>query len=769
MNKTKNRDRFFIYIVIALIFSGFSNTRCARQGSLVGGPKDTTPPIVVNIKPTNFKRNFYPEEIMLEFNEFMQLKDTHKEIVFSPPLEIRPIVELVGKKVYTKFDKNVEFDKNTTYLIDYGGSLQDINEGNAARQLTYVFSTGNSIDSLSMSGQAIDAKTGDTIVNAIVMMYDKISDTITIDSTLYNGKVRAQFKTDSTGVYLASYLKNKEYQVYIFEDTDNNGVYTAGKDKVGFIDSTLNPAKLDPFSIWFDPISREIFATPQVTFSMFLEMPNAVQQFNNIEAAGDYKFGVYFDAPYPIIDTLVIDSIPFEALVKQESLYKDTTLYWIKTNGFDIPDTIRGHIRYMGRDTLGNDVFVDSKFEFPAKIFSAEEIKSAKKAARKSKGSIWTRILNWFRFKYNREQKMIRLAEESRVEVELLKLGYDINAVDSAGVVIPIPDSIMLLVAKQDTATLKIDSLGMDSLRVDSLALDTIPTNDSLNLALSISPLTELNPRKELIISTPIPIDSINLDLIKLYKFAIKTGNEDSFNESEAAKGVVQRDSTLEEFSFVKDTTSVLKYIVDAKWVPNAEYEFRIDPKAFVDIAGNKNDSITHVLKTVQSRDMAIIVVDAKHVNQSYIMEVVSLSNVVESSMVINKDSVYTFDLLPAESYRIKFTKDNNGNGVFDNGNLLKRTMPENIAFYVNENGESEIKTRKNFDYNIVIDVPSVFSGIKQNKQIQLDSLRSLVNEIQSNEEIEVGSGVSVIDSTKTVESYVNNNEVKNTSASVKK
>ena len=424
-------------------------------------------------------------------------------------------------------------------------------------------------------------------------------------------------------------------------------------------------------------------------------------------------------APNPIIDTLVIDSVPYEALVKMESINKDTTYYWMKTNGFEIPRMLKGYIQYMGRDTLGLPMLTKSEFEFPSKIFSSRELKDIKKAARKNKVSLWIRIKNWFRFRYNRQQKLEKKAEQARIEGELLVLGYDFNAIDSLGVKIPIPDSIMQLVTKLDTTNLSLDSLSIDSLSIDSLAIDSIAAKDStLNLNLKIDPSSELNPRKDLFIITETPLDSINMDLIKLYRFSAKTGDEDSFNEEEAAMGVAQRDSTEEKIVFVRDTLDILRHKVDIDWVPNAEYEFRILPRAFIDIHGNKNDSIKHKLKTVQTRDMAIINIKATNVKQSYIMDVVTMNNITENSMVINKDSTYVFDLIPAESYRIRFTKDDNGNGVFDNGNLLKRMMPEEIEFFVNEKGESEIKTRKNFDYEVGIDVGNVFDKIKKVKEL---------------------------------------------------
>jgi hypothetical protein len=42
--------------------------------------------------------------------------------------------------------------KNTTYVINFGKAIADVNESNVLKNFTYVFSTGSHIDSLSLSG-----------------------------------------------------------------------------------------------------------------------------------------------------------------------------------------------------------------------------------------------------------------------------------------------------------------------------------------------------------------------------------------------------------------------------------------------------------------------------------------------------------------------------------------------------------------------------------------------------------------------------------------
>ncbi len=704
MNNQKKIDKTILTLLIILIFSGSFGIRCARPSTPIGGPKDTTPPIVKKILPNNYARNLKPKEVVFEFNEFMQVKDAHKNVVFSPPLNIRPVVEVKGRKIVTTFDREVKFEDNTTYFIDYGSAIQDINEGNAARQLKYVFSTGNSIDSLAMSGLAVNAKTGDTIINALVFLYDKISDTVKLDSTLYNGKILGQFKTDSLGVYFASHLKSKDYRVYVVEDTDNNGVYTPGKDKVGFIDSSLNPSKLEPFKIWFDPISREVFASSQVTFRLFSEKAYTPQSIKETKLVEECKILFLFSSTDAKIGKVEIEDIPQENIILMPSLHKDSLTVWIRSNGIIMPDTLRGTIEHNGIDTLGKISMIKTDFELAPRFVDKKALKKQeKKLAKKNKLPFWQRFLNWFKFRQRRQQKLALKQQKIRQQQILDSLKNN-------------PEAL---------AQLRMDSLRLDSLRVDSIRLDSLRQDslqrfklDSLSqLKLFIDPMNDYNPKNDLIISTKYPLDSIRLDSMQLFRYSAVKKGEDYFDSKQAATGKAEQEKFVEKFTLEQDTLDFRRYKVISNWLADSEYEFNIVPKAFVDILGKSNDTIIHKFKTVSARKTTTIEITAQNVAECYILEIVSESGKTEFSHIVKQDSVYMSKLLPVGKYRIKITKDDNCNGVFDDGNLVHRVMPEPIDFYKNEKGMTIIETKENFEFNISIDFSALF-GRKSLKPI---------------------------------------------------
>ena len=65
---------------------------------------------------------------------------------------------------------------NTTYAIDFGNALKDVNEGNPYKNFTYVFSTGNSISNGVLNGQVQLAQTGTADSTLIVILHKNLND-----------------------------------------------------------------------------------------------------------------------------------------------------------------------------------------------------------------------------------------------------------------------------------------------------------------------------------------------------------------------------------------------------------------------------------------------------------------------------------------------------------------------------------------------------------------------------------------------------------------
>ena len=207
---------------------------CARVGSPTGGEQDKTPPKVVKTIPQNESVNFTGNRIRIYFDEFVTLRDIRKQLIISPPLAYFPEITPSGNaSKYINIKILDTLRPNTTYTFNFGKSIQDNNEGNPLSFYTYTFSTGNTIDSLTLKGSIKDAlrPKAENFVN--VMLYEmgeKYS-----DSVVYKQRPIYVVNTlDSLTTFELSHLKAGKYMLVGMKDKDNNYLFDPKTDKIGF-------------------------------------------------------------------------------------------------------------------------------------------------------------------------------------------------------------------------------------------------------------------------------------------------------------------------------------------------------------------------------------------------------------------------------------------------------------------------------------------------------------------------------------------------------
>lgn len=232
-------SKFRLYLftcVLVLCITCFSN--CAKRGFISGGPMDTLPPVVLKSYPENYSINFDKNEIKIEFDEFIKLKNANQNLIVSPPLKNNPDISPMGspKKVMT-IKLNDTLHPNTTYSFNFGDAITDNNEGNVLPQFKYIFSTGSYIDSLKFEGtiQSAHQLKTDNFVN--VMLYDAASFK---DSTVYKQKPLYITNTlDSLTTFSIENIKAGTYYVVALKQKSNNYMFNPDADKIAFIQDTI--------------------------------------------------------------------------------------------------------------------------------------------------------------------------------------------------------------------------------------------------------------------------------------------------------------------------------------------------------------------------------------------------------------------------------------------------------------------------------------------------------------------------------------------------
>ena len=221
----------FIIISIVAVFS-ITGGGCAQIGAPTGGPKDTIPPVLVSASPSLHSINVKGNKITLTFNEYIELKDVTNNVLVSPVPNKTPSVDYKLKTVTVKLKDTLL--PNTTYSIDFGNAIADINEGNPYRHFTYVFSTGKFIDSLTLSGKVILAETGKTDSTIIAMLYRNAN-----DSSVRKRKPDYIARLDSGGNYTFKNLPSGNFNLYALRDGDFGKTYNSKSEMFAFADKPV--------------------------------------------------------------------------------------------------------------------------------------------------------------------------------------------------------------------------------------------------------------------------------------------------------------------------------------------------------------------------------------------------------------------------------------------------------------------------------------------------------------------------------------------------
>jgi len=295
-----------------LFFAVFSLFQCGRKGTPSGGIKDIIPPKLKYAEPPNLSVDFKAKKIRLYFDEYIKLNKIQEQLIVSPPLKYTPVITPAGtaSKVIEILIKDT-LQENTTYTINFGQSIVDNNEGNPNSFLTYVFSTGSYIDSLTLKGVVEDAfnKKAETFIS--VMLYE--IDSTYNDSTVYKRPPNYITNTlDSTILFDLNYLKKGKYALFGLKDEGKNNMFDQKVDKIAFVKDTI------------------VLPTDEIyLLTLFKEVPDYSLSVPKFEAKNKISFGYQGDYSKDIvINTLskLPDSVKTKITKERD---KDTLNYWI--------------------------------------------------------------------------------------------------------------------------------------------------------------------------------------------------------------------------------------------------------------------------------------------------------------------------------------------------------------------------------------------------------------------------------------------------------
>jgi len=223
------------HLIIALAISLFYS--CAKVVAPTGGPVDVTPPLLLNTNPANKSVNLKQKDIVFIFDEFFTVQSPSQNIFLSPMIDEQINHKIRGKRLIVSLPDSLA--ENKTYTLYFNNAVADFNEGNKIKKLTYIFSTGNTIDSLNISGAVINAETGKSIGDATIYLFSEDKDSALLKKFPINFAY-----SNSQGEFKIENISKGEYYLFAIHETSQNHIYDNLSELVGFTGFPYNVEKI---------------------------------------------------------------------------------------------------------------------------------------------------------------------------------------------------------------------------------------------------------------------------------------------------------------------------------------------------------------------------------------------------------------------------------------------------------------------------------------------------------------------------------------------
>lgn len=364
---------------LAVLSPTFFMHSCANTTQApTGGKKDTIPPALYWTQPVPGAVNVDTNKtkLVFGFDEYVTIKN-QQNIFLSPPQKKAPKAKVKGKNVVVTFEEPLA--KGITYTLNFTDAIADNNEGNMFPGFTYVFSTGDNIDSMLVTGTVQDCNTLTPVKGATVMLYKDHS-----DSAIFKSRPFAACKTDDWGYFCIPYIPDTLYRLYALKDDNNDNIYQSEDGElVGFIDSLIRPvmrvsdtlAEMQKYDMKDTLECRA--RRSEYEIRLFKEESTKQKLMNKGRSADRHAY-VTFMSKNAWIDSLWIKGYKQEQLISQFNLRQDSLEIWINDRR-RTPDTLQLYINYRKtNDSTG--VFEPSLEHFPLFIEGALPKKTGRAA-----------------------------------------------------------------------------------------------------------------------------------------------------------------------------------------------------------------------------------------------------------------------------------------------------------------------------------------------------------------------------------------------------
>lgn len=343
---------------------------CASMGRPQGGARDVTPPAYVRSNPPHGTLNFKGERVEAFFDENIQLDDAFNKVIVSPTQKITPVVRSFGRRVTVELRDTLK--PNTTYTIDFADAIQDLNEGNVLDGFALDFSTGDSIDTLRLSGIVLEARTLEPAQAMTVGIYREPADTAI--TTLPFERIA---RTNQLGQFTVRNLKAGNYAVYAINDLNRDNKWDRSED-IAFLGHLATPS-VEAITVT-DTIRTAAGTDSLATRPGTAYYPNDLlltwfnegyksQYLKDYKRPERRKITLEMGAPADSLPEIAVVKGPqgrsfSEMAVLQHNATNDTLTYWLHDPELIAADSLMLSVRHLNTDTLDRIVWKTDTLRF---------------------------------------------------------------------------------------------------------------------------------------------------------------------------------------------------------------------------------------------------------------------------------------------------------------------------------------------------------------------------------------------------------------------
>ncbi len=355
MKKLPKQLQYLFIILTSLVIL----YACANIALPTGGDYDETPPKVLKATPDFNSLNVGSNKIEILFDENIKVEKANEKVIITPPQLNQPAIKSLGKRVVVELNDSLQ--RNTTYTIDFTDAIVDYNEGNPLENFSISFSTGEILDTLSVSGKVLAAENLEPVSGIYIGMHSNLSDTAF--TTIPFERIS---RTNSRGAFTVKSLAPGKYKIFALNDLNRDYKYDNPLEDIAFLDSIIVPTTIIttvPDTIFTDSLTIDTIKSK--TSTHFL--PDDVllrtfksdfkrHYFQKSERKTRSQLTFYFASPTELAHFTLLEpkiSNP-DWYLMEKSAHNDTISLWLMDSLVILHDSIKIKLDYLNTDVETN-------------------------------------------------------------------------------------------------------------------------------------------------------------------------------------------------------------------------------------------------------------------------------------------------------------------------------------------------------------------------------------------------------------------------------